>query len=46
MEEYEKVFPGYGFAANKGYGSAQHIKALRELGPTPIHRRSFIKNFI
>lgn len=46
MEEYEEVFPGYGFASNKGYGSAQHIRALQELGPTPIHRRSFIKNFI
>lgn len=46
MEEYEKVLPGYGFASNKGYGSAQHIKALKELGPSPIHRRSFIKNFI
>lgn len=46
MEEYETVLPGYGFASNKGYGSAGHIKALKELGPTPIHRRSFIKNFI
>lgn len=46
MEEYETVLPGYGFASNKGYGSAEHIKALKELGPTPIHRRSFIKNFI
>lgn len=46
MEEYETIFPGYGFASNKGYGSAEHIAALKELGPTPIHRRSFIKNFI
>ena len=46
MVEYDKVLPGYGFAGNKGYGSAAHIAALRELGPTPIHRRSFIKNFI
>lgn len=45
MEEYDKVLPGYGFASNKGYGSAEHIRALKELGPTPIHRRSFIKNF-
>lgn len=46
MVEYDKVLPGYGFAGNKGYGSAAHIAALRELGPTPIHRRSFINNFI
>lgn len=46
MEEYERVFPGYGFADNKGYGSAAHIAALKELGPTLIHRRSFIKNFV
>lgn len=46
MEEYEWVFPGYGFADNKGYGSAAHIAALKELGPTLIHRRSFIKNFV
>ena len=46
MEEYENIYPGYGFASNKGYGSAEHIKALKELGPTPIHRASFIKNFV
>ena len=46
MEEYDKIFPEYGFASNKGYGSAEHIKALKEYGPTPIHRASFIKNFI
>ncbi len=46
MEEYEKMFPEYGFASNKGYGSAEHIKALKEMGPTPIHRRSFIGNFV
>ncbi len=46
MTEYDKVLPGYGFASNKGYGSASHIAALKELGPTPIHRKSFIKNFI
>ena len=34
-------FPGYGWASNKGYGSAQHLAALRHLGPTPLHRRSF-----
>ncbi len=46
MEEYDKVLPGYGFASNKGYGSAEHIAALKEMGATPIHRQSFIKNFI
>lgn len=46
MVEYEDVLPGYGFANNKGYGSAAHIQALKEIGPTPIHRQSFIKNFI
>ena len=46
MVEYDSVLPGYGFASNKGYGSAAHIEALRKMGPTPIHRRSFIKNFV
>lgn len=46
MEEYDKVFPEYGFASNKGYGSAEHIAALKKYGPTPIHRASFIKNFV
>ena len=46
MVQYDEVFPGYGFASNKGYGSAAHIAALKELGPTPIHRRSFIGNFV
>ena len=46
MVEYETVLPGYGFASNKGYGSAMHIQALKELGPTPIHRATFIKNFV
>ena len=46
MEEYDSILPGYGFASNKGYGSADHIKAIKEMGPTPIHRLTFIKNFI
>lgn len=46
MVAYDKIFPGYGFADNKGYGSKQHIEAIKRLGPTPIHRKSFIKNFI
>ncbi len=43
MVEYDKLYPGYDFAANKGYGSSGHMDALRRLGPTPIHRRSFLK---
>ncbi|WP_066718122.1 ribonuclease HII [Clostridium sp. Marseille-P299] len=46
MVQYDEIFPGYDFASNKGYGSAKHIAALKELGPSPIHRRSFIKNFL
>lgn len=46
MEQYADVFPEYDFASNKGYGSAAHIAALKKYGPTPIHRRSFIKNFV
>lgn len=46
METYEDIYPGYGFASNKGYGSAEHIAALKKMGPTPIHRASFIKNFV
>ncbi|MBQ9990447.1 MAG: ribonuclease HII [Lachnospiraceae bacterium] len=46
MVEYDGIFPEYGFASNKGYGSAEHIRGLKEYGPTPIHRRSFIENFI
>ena len=46
MAEYDRVFPEYDFAGNKGYGSAGHIEALKKFGPTPIHRRSFIKNFV
>ena len=45
MEQYADMFPEYDFASNKGYGSAAHIAALKEYGPTPIHRHSFIKNF-
>ena len=46
MAEYDKLYPGSGFAKHKGYGTAAHIAALRELGPSPIHRRTFIKNFV
>lgn len=46
MIEYDKLFPEYGFAKHKGYGTAAHIQAIKDHGPCPIHRRSFIKNFI
>ena len=46
MVEYDEVMPGYDFASNKGYGTKAHIAGLKELGPTPIHRRTFIGNFI
>ena len=46
MEEYDKLYPGYDFAGNKGYGTAAHIAAIKEKGPCPIHRRTFIKNFV
>jgi len=41
MLEFEEKFPGYGFAEHKGYGTPQHLAAIAELGPCPIHRRSF-----
>ncbi len=46
MVKYDEIMPEYGFAGNKGYGSAAHIEALKKYGPTPIHRNTFIKNFI
>ena len=46
MVQYDEVLPGYGFAQNKGYGSKDHIEALKRLGPTPIHRQSFIGHFV
>ena len=46
MREYDKLFPKYDFAKNKGYGTAEHVAALKKFGPTPIHRRSFISNFV
>lgn len=41
MMELDKVYPGYGFAQHKGYGTAQHLEALRKLGPCPEHRKTF-----
>lgn len=46
MAKMDELYPGYHFAKHKGYGTKEHIAALRELGPCPIHRRSFIKNFV
>ena len=46
MEELDKLFPEYGFARNKGYGTREHIEALKKFGPCPIHRRSFIGHFV
>lgn len=46
MEKYDELYPEYGFASNKGYGSKEHIEALKKYGPCPIHRRSFIKGLI
>lgn len=46
MKEYEAVIPGYDFARNKGYGTKYHIEGLKKLGPSPIHRMTFIGRFI
>lgn len=45
MQEYDELYPQYGFAGHKGYGTAKHIAAIKEYGACPIHRKSFIKNF-
>lgn len=41
MVDFDRQYPGYGFATHKGYGTASHLDAIRRLGPSPIHRRSF-----
>lgn len=46
MEEYDRMMPEYGFVSNKGYGSKMHQEALKQYGPTPIHRKTFIGNFV
>ncbi len=46
MKKYDEQFPGYGFSKNKGYGTKEHMQALRELGPCSIHRRTFIKKIV
>lgn len=44
MKEYDKVYPEYGFASNKGYGTKAHYEGIRKAGITEIHRKSFLKN--
>ncbi len=46
MEKMDKEYPGYGFFSNKGYGSSEHIEAIKKNGLSPIHRRSFTGNFV
>ncbi|MBO7711775.1 MAG: ribonuclease HII [Lachnospiraceae bacterium] len=46
MDEYDDVYPEYGFAVHKGYGTANHIAAIKKYGPTPIHRKTFIRKFV
>ena len=46
LVEYDKLYPEFQFAKNKGYGTKDHVEALKKYGPTPIHRRSFIKNYV
>lgn len=46
MQEWDEQYPMYGFASHKGYGTRAHIDAIRQYGPCPLHRRSFIRNFV
>ena len=46
MEDYSKIYPHYGFERNSGYGTKEHITAIKEFGPCEIHRKTFIKNFL
>lgn len=46
MREWDKIYPQYGFATHKGYGTSAHINAIKEYGPCPLHRKTFIKHFI
>ena len=46
MKEYDEKYPGYGFATNMGYGTKEHIAALKKMGPTPIHRKTFIHKYV
>ena len=46
MREWDEIYPQYGFINHKGYGTAKHIEAIKEYGPCPIHRKTFIKHFV
>lgn len=46
MEEWDKIYPMYGFSKHKGYGTKAHIEAIKQYGPCPLHRKTFIKNFV
>ena len=46
MREWDEIYPQYEFAQNKGYGTAKHISAIKEYGICPLHRHSFVKNFV
>ena len=46
MREYDRQYPEYGFAKHKGYGTRAHIEALKKFGACPLHRQTFIKNFV
>jgi len=46
MDEYDRIYPQYGFGNNKGYGTQEHINAIKKYGICPIHRKTFVKNFV
>ena len=46
LRAYDELYPEYGFASHKGYGTKQHMDAIRKFGPLPIHRKTFIKNIV
>ncbi|OQB99281.1 MAG: Ribonuclease HII [Firmicutes bacterium ADurb.Bin099] len=45
MNEYDRIYPRYGFAKHKGYGTKEHINAIKKYGICPIHRKTFVKNY-
>lgn len=46
MRNWDEIYPEYNFKKNKGYGTAEHIKKIKEIGICSLHRKSFVKNFI
>ena len=46
QNEFDQIYPGYDFAGNKGYGTQKHIEGIQTIGLCPIHRRTFVKNFL